>query len=62
MELVIDGKWNEVKGQLKQRYGELTENDLMYQEGMEDELFGRIEKKVGKSRAEIEKEISNLLK
>lgn len=61
MELVLEGKWNEVKGKLKQKYGDLTEDDLMYQKGMEDELFGRIEKRIGKTRTEIEKEVNSFL-
>lgn len=49
----IKGNWNELKGKLKQKYGELTEDDLMYEEGKEDEMWGRIEKKVGKAKKEI---------
>lgn len=49
----IKGNWNVVKGKLKQEYGELTDNDLTYVEGKEDELIGRIQKKVGKSKQEV---------
>jgi len=55
--LNLKGNWNVVKGKLKQKYGELTDDDLTYVEGKEDELFGRIQKKLGKSREEIEQEI-----
>lgn len=49
----IKGNWNQIKGKLKEEYGELTDNDLMYQEGKEDQLLGRIQKKTGKSKQEI---------
>ncbi|QSE99242.1 CsbD family protein [Fulvivirga lutea] len=61
MELLLDGKWKEVKGKLKQKYGELTDDDLMYQKGMEDELFGRIEKRIGKSKTDIRREVESLI-
>jgi uncharacterized protein YjbJ (UPF0337 family) len=51
----MKGQWDIAKGKLKQKYAQLTDNDLVYIEGQEDELLGRIEKKVGRSRAEIEK-------
>lgn len=51
----MKGQWDIAKGKLKQKYAQLTDNDLVYVEGKEDELLGRIEKKVGRSRAEIEK-------
>jgi uncharacterized protein YjbJ (UPF0337 family) len=50
----IRGNWNELKGKLKQKYASLTDNDLLYEEGQEDELYGRLQKKLGKSKAEIE--------
>ncbi|TVQ11859.1 MAG: CsbD family protein [Balneolaceae bacterium] len=53
-DLFIKGKWNEIKGILKQEYGELTDDELAVAEGQEDELFGRIQKKFGKTRDEIE--------
>ena len=46
----IKGNWNTIKGSLKQEYGELTDDDLTYAEGQEDELIGRIQKKTGKSK------------
>lgn len=51
--LIIKGNWNEMKGKLKQQWGDLTEDDLKYEEGREDELLGRIQKRTGKSREEI---------
>ena len=52
--LQIKGNWNVVKGKLKQKYAKLTDDDLRYVEGKEDELMGRIQKRLGKSREEIE--------
>ena len=51
--LSLKGNWNIIKGQLKQTYGELTDNDLTYVEGQEDELVGRIQKRVGATSAEV---------
>lgn len=51
------GQWNQIKGKLKEKYAELTDNDLLYTEGKEDELLGRIQQRTGKTRREIEKEI-----
>ncbi|MCB0491153.1 MAG: CsbD family protein [Cyclobacteriaceae bacterium] len=55
--LELKGNWNEVKGKLKQKYGQLTDDDLNLAEGKEDELIGRIQKKLGKTKDEIKKEI-----
>ncbi len=49
----IEGNWNELKGKLKQSYADLTDDDLMYEEGKDDELWGRIQQKVGKTKKEI---------
>jgi len=51
--LKLKGNWNELKGKVKQRYAELTDDDLLYEEGKEDELVGRIQKKTGKARDEV---------
>ncbi|MGN6508648.1 MAG: CsbD family protein [Chitinophaga sp.] len=58
--LQLKGAWNEIKGKLKKQYGDLTDDDLMYVEGQEDELYGRIQSKLGKSREEVEKLINEL--
>ena len=57
----MKGNWNELKGKLKQKYSDLTEDDLTYVEGKEDELFGRMQKKIGKTKEEIAGEIKNIL-
>jgi len=54
---ILKGKWNELKGKLKQKYAELTDNDLMYVEGKENELWGKIQQKVGKTKEEIMREM-----
>jgi uncharacterized protein YjbJ (UPF0337 family) len=51
--LEIISRWNVVKGVLKQRYGMLTDDDLAFNQGREGELIGRLQKKLGKSRADI---------
>jgi uncharacterized protein YjbJ (UPF0337 family) len=51
--LQIKGSWNEIKGKLKQKYAQLTDDDLKYSEGKEDELVGRLQKKLGKSAEEV---------
>ena len=56
----MKGNWNVIKGKLKQKYGDLTDDDLTYTEGKEDELWGRIQKKAGKTKEEIQDEISKL--
>jgi uncharacterized protein YjbJ (UPF0337 family) len=60
-DLEIKGNWNELKGRLKQKYGELTEDDLSYVEGKEDEFFGKLQKKLGKSKEELSSEIKSIL-
>lgn len=51
--LELKGKWNEVKGKVKQAYADLTDDDLQYEEGKDDELLGRIQQKTGKTRDEV---------
>jgi len=58
--LEIKGKWNEIKGKVKQAYGDLTDDDLTYEEGKDDELLGRLQKKTGKSRDEVVKWLQSL--
>jgi uncharacterized protein YjbJ (UPF0337 family) len=58
--LQIKGTWNEVKGKLKQKYGQLTDNDLTFADGKEDELLGRLQQKLGKSKEDLRKEIESL--
>lgn len=52
--LAWKGNWNQLKGKLKQQFGNLTDDDLLYEEGKEDELKGRLQKRLGKTREEID--------
>jgi uncharacterized protein YjbJ (UPF0337 family) len=56
----IKGNWNELKGKLKKKFAVLTDNDLMYEDGREDELFGKLQIKLGKSKSELQKLIDEL--
>jgi uncharacterized protein YjbJ (UPF0337 family) len=55
--LQLKGNWNEIKGKLKQKYAQLTDDDLKFAEGKEEELLGRLQQRLGKSPEEIHKEI-----
>ena len=55
--LEIKGDWNIIKGTLKQKWAQLTDDDLQYSEGQQDELLGRIQKRTGEAREAIEKAI-----
>lgn len=59
-ETTLKGNWNELKGKIKQAYGDLTDDDLIYEEGKEDELWGRLQQKTGKTKDEINKTIADL--
>jgi len=54
------GNWNEQKGKLKQKFAVLTDNDLMLVDGKKDELLGRLQVKLGKSKEELHKIIEAL--
>lgn len=49
----IKGSWEQLKGKLKQKYAELTDDDLMYEEGQEQEMWGKLQQKLGKTMKEI---------
>lgn len=49
----IKGSWEELKGKLKKSYADLTEDDLMYEEGQEQEMWGKLQQKLGKTEKEI---------
>lgn len=51
--LEIKGNWNELKGKMKAAHGHLTDDDLEYEEGKDDEFFGRLQKKLGKGKDEL---------
>jgi len=54
------GNWNELKGKLKKSFAELTDNDLLYEEGREDELYGRLQQKLGKTKEEVKKLLEDI--
>jgi uncharacterized protein YjbJ (UPF0337 family) len=60
VKLELKGDWNNVKGKLKQRFGNLTDNDLMFIKGKEEELLGRLQLKLGRTKQEIRNLLSRL--
>lgn len=62
LKLKMQGNWNEIKGRIKQQYADLTDDDLLYTEGEEDVLIGKLQKKLGKTKEEFESEMNSLLK
>jgi uncharacterized protein YjbJ (UPF0337 family) len=56
----LKGQWDEQKGKLEQKFAILTDNDLLFVEGKKDEMMGRLEKKLGKTKEELHKIISTL--
>lgn len=59
-DLKLKGSWNELKGKVKQKWGELTDDDLTYEEGQEEELIGKLQKKTGQTREEVVNYLNNL--
>ena len=57
---VVKGNWNEQKGKLKKRFAILTDNDLMFKEGKEDEMIGKLQIILGKTKEEFQKIIAAL--
>lgn len=58
--LKLNGAWNDVKGKAKKQYAGLTDDDLLYEDGKDDELVGRIQKRIGKTKDEVIKWIESL--
>jgi uncharacterized protein YjbJ (UPF0337 family) len=58
--LEMKGNWNEIKGKLKQKYAQLTDDDLQFAEGKEDELLGRMQQRLGKNKEELRREIGEI--
>jgi uncharacterized protein YjbJ (UPF0337 family) len=56
----VKGNWEELKGKLKQKYATLTDDDLMFAEGKKEEMVGKLQTKLGKTKEEIHKIISSL--
>lgn len=55
MSLQLKGNWNQIKGEMKQKFANLTDDDLMYQEGQEDKVLGRLQEKTGESVENLRK-------
>ena len=58
--LLIKGNWNEIAGKLKQLYANLTDDDLLLAEGKEEEVLGKLQNKLGKTKEELHKIIAKL--
>jgi uncharacterized protein YjbJ (UPF0337 family) len=58
--LEFKGGWNQVKGKLKQKYAQLSDDDLTFAEGKDEELLGRLQQKLGRSKEDLRKEIESL--
>ena len=56
----LKGNWEEQKGKLKQKFATLTDDDLLFAEGKKDEMMGKLQIKLGKSKEELHKTISEL--
>ena len=56
----LKGNWNDLKGKLKKKFAILTDNDLMFEEGQKDEMLGKLQITLGKSKEEIKEIFDNL--
>lgn len=53
----LEGKWKQIRGQFKQKYGKVTDDDMTYSEGRFDEMLGRLQERTGKDKEELKREI-----
>lgn len=58
--LSLKGSWNEISGKLKQQFANLTDDDLLFEEGKEEELLGKLQIKLGKTKDELREMIAKL--
>ena len=58
--LTFKGTWNEITGKLKQKYADLTDDDLLFAEGKEEELLGRLQKRTGQTKEALRKQIGEI--
>ncbi|TXF88761.1 CsbD family protein [Neolewinella aurantiaca] len=56
----VKGNWNQIKGKAKQEYADLTDDDFLYEEGKEDEMFGRLQEKTGKTKQQVKDWLDSL--
>lgn len=57
---ILKGNWNEIAGKLKQQFANLTDDDLLFKEGKEEELLGRLQQKLGKTKEDLRNLISKI--
>lgn len=57
MDLQLKGKWNQIKGKLKEKYANLTDDDVTYVEGQDDQMWGRIQEKTGRTIEDIKHDV-----
>jgi len=55
----IKGNWNTIKGKLKEEYAEISDDQLLYEEGQEDQLLGNLQKAMGKTKEEVKEFIDS---
>jgi uncharacterized protein YjbJ (UPF0337 family) len=60
LELRARGNWHETKGKIRQAYGDLTDDDLEYSEGKQEEWFGRLSRKLGRTVDDVKNWVANL--
>lgn len=58
---VVKGKWKEIKGSARERWGELTDDDLDEAHGEREQLVGKVQQKYGKTKAEAEREVDDFI-
>lgn len=58
--LKFNGSWHEIKGKLKQKYAQLTDDDLLFTEGKDEEVLGRLQQKLGETKESLRQTISEL--
>jgi len=60
IQMRLEGKWKKVKGTFKEKYGQLTDDDFLVEEGKADQWIGKMQNKLGKTRQEIVEEIDSI--
>lgn len=55
----LEGNWEEFKGEIKQKFATITDDDLLFAEGKKDEMMGKLEQKLGKTKEELHKILSD---
>ena len=59
---ILEGKWEQLKGKAKEKWGDLTNDDWAVVQGKRDQLAGRIQERYGRTKEEAEKEVDECLK